>query len=290
MRRLSVALIAAASIIVTQIASAADLPRKATAYTPPPVYNWTGFYVGGNAGYGWGHAHSDTTATISSIGLGLNTGNNVITSSAASVSTQLNGALGGAQAGYNWQSGSWVYGLEADVQVTGQRGDDVFASTALLGAVINNVVATGTLSNTTTYKLPWFGTFRGRIGYAADRWLLYTTGGLAFGEISTASTTTMGFTAGVGVPPPAQSFSSREVRAGWVIGAGVETAFATNWSFKLEYLHMNLGSIDQPFSTPAVATVFATISATGNLHARLSDDIVRIGVNYKFGGPVVATY
>ena len=292
-KRIVAAAVAASALLgMIGAASAADLPVKAPVYQAPPplVYRWTGFYVGGNVGYSWGHAHSDATATISSIGTGLNGGNNVITSNTAGAPAQLNGALGGVQAGYNWQSGSSVYGLEADVQATGQHGDGVFAFTAPLGATINNVLATGTLTNTTTYKLPWFGTFRGRIGYAADRWLFYATGGLAFGEISTASTTTMGFSAGVGAPAPPQSFFTREVRAGWVIGAGVETAFAANWSFKLEYLHMDLGSINQAFSTPAVATAFATISATGNLHTRLSDDIVRIGVNYKFGGPVVAAY
>src|ERR1700687_5074516 len=83
-------------------ASAADLPVKAPVYQAPPplVYRWTGFYVGGNVGYSWGHAHSDATATISSIGTGLNGGNNVITSNTAGAPAQLNGALGGVQAGY----------------------------------------------------------------------------------------------------------------------------------------------------------------------------------------------
>ena len=285
MHRLTIGLIAAI-FIITDIANAqqpgGDADLRVRVGAAPPIHNWSGFYIGGNVGYGWGHAHSDPTATISAIGSGLNTGNNRITSNGASTSTSLNGLLGGAQAGYNWQLGSWVYGLEGDIQATGQSGDGLFATSALLGAVINGVVATGTLINTTTYKLPWFGTFRGRIGYAADRWLVYATGGLAFGEISAESTTALGFSAGVGIPPPAQSLSSREVRAGWVIGAGVEAAFATNWSLKVEYLHLDFGSIGQSFSTPAVPSAFASISASGNLHARLSDDIGRIGVNYKF--------
>jgi outer membrane immunogenic protein len=268
---------------LSQFALAADMPVKAPRAAPlPAIYDWSGFYAGGNVGYGWGHADADATATISAIGLGLNGGNNVITPGSGDASASPNGVLGGLQAGYNWQGGSWVYGLEGDIQATGQRDEGVFASTAFLGAIINGVVATSTVTNTTTYKLPWFGTVRGRIGYAVDRWLLYATGGLAFGETRADSTITTAFSAGVGTPPPAQLFSIREVRAGWVVGAGVEAAFATNWSVKAEYLHMDFGSIDQSFTTPAVTTIFATISASGNLHARLTDDIGRIGINYKF--------
>jgi outer membrane immunogenic protein len=271
------------TVSLSQSALAADMPAKAPRAAPlQAIYNWSGFYAGANIGYGWGHADADATATITAIGLGLNTGNNFITPGSGDASASSNGLLGGLQAGYNWQGGSWVYGLEGDFQATGQRDDGVFASTALLGATINGVVATSTVTNRTTYKLPWFGTARGRIGYAVDRWLLYATGGLAFGEIRADSTITTAFSAGVGTPPPAQLVSTRDVRAGWVVGAGVETAFATNWSVKAEYLHMDFGSIDQSFTTPAVASAFATISASGNLHARLTDDIGRIGINYKF--------
>lgn len=150
MRRAAIVLIAAICIIeLVDVAKAqqsgGDADLRIRVGNPPPIHNWTGFYIGGNVGYGWGQAHSDAAATISAIGSGLNTGNNRITSDGASASTSLNGLLGGAQAGYNWQVGSWVYGLEGDIQATGQRGDGAFATSALLGAVINGVVATGTI-------------------------------------------------------------------------------------------------------------------------------------------------
>lgn len=148
MRRLLVALIASVGFSVA--ASAADLPAritKAPAYVP--VFSWTGFYIGANAGYGWASL-SDTFGTVDGF----------------------DGFLGGVQVGYNWQGpGSpWVFGIEADIQASAQGQD---ATGTVLGIPFSLEV-----------DLPWFATLRGRLGYAAwDRGLIYVTGGLAVTQL-----------------------------------------------------------------------------------------------------------
>jgi outer membrane immunogenic protein len=277
-------------------AMAADMPAKRPIYKAmPPVvsYGWEGGYIGGNAGYSWGQARGETSATVTAIGTGLNTGNNVITSTTTPDRTKINGGLIGLQAGYNWQRESWVFGVEADLQATGQRGDGTSLQSGFLGATVNGVPATGTVTYARNYKLPWFGTFRGRLGVAADRWLLYATGGLAVGEIEASSAAILTFSdpVFVGPPTPALPSSTRTVRAGWVLGAGVEAALAGGWSVKAEYLHLDFGgSVNHAFSTPPVPTGFAAVTSAGNLHARITDDIVRVGLNYRWGNPVVAAY
>src|SRR5450830_1778524 len=142
MRHLVIALLAATTLGVG-VAAAADLPTKAPMYSPAPVFSWTGFYVGLNAGYGW--ANTSITGVAGS--------------------SNLNGFLGGAQIGYNWQGASpLVLGIEAYFQGTGQRRSDT-----ALGITVDQ-------------SLPWFGTVRGRIGYAFDRTMIYATGGLAYAD------------------------------------------------------------------------------------------------------------
>ena len=132
MRRLVLALQTSAVCVVTgSVAFGADQPRKATPYfSPAPVATWSGFYAGVNAGWGW--AKADATV------LGV------------SGSSNLDGAIGGAQVGYNWQSGAMVFGAEADLQASNQRKDDTFAGV------------------TVTQRIPYFGTLRGRLGYAVN--------------------------------------------------------------------------------------------------------------------------
>ena len=157
---LSVALVTAVSAIAfSQIASAADLPTKARASAPinvPLAYNWTGFYVGGNVGYSWGKAASS---------------NSVDGVSTPSETVNPNGFIGGGQLGFNWQTGSWVFGVETDFQGSAQKTDTAFLSCPATLAVCDPVG--NTTSHTT--KLDWFGTTRGRIGYAAGNGMLYGT-------------------------------------------------------------------------------------------------------------------
>src|SRR6185369_6883630 len=154
------AMSAAGLMVAATAASAADLGGRGPFYTPqqqPAGYNWGGAYAGLNVGYEWGK----------------------VTNSAGNPS----GLLGGLQAGYNWQSGQWVFGGETDLQITG--ADDTFAPWK--------------------FSNPWFGTLRGRVGYAMNNILLYGTGGLAYGGIKgnlfglDESKTHVGWTAGAGV-------------------------------------------------------------------------------------------
>jgi outer membrane immunogenic protein len=183
MRRFQCALLAAvAAIGFASVASAADMPTKAPMYTKAPVmvplYNWTGFYVGLNAGYSWGR--QDNSA-VSAAGVTV-----------LSNSDHLNGFIGGGQIGYNWQVNQWVFGLEADFQGSGQKADGTFLIVPV-GVFFNAPPPSTSIAYTD--KLDWFGTVRGRIGYAMGangNWLPYLTGGWAYGHGEISGTTTIG--------------------------------------------------------------------------------------------------
>src|SRR5579864_9371565 len=227
MRRLGLALLA--STVLVGSAAAADIRRpayKAPILAPVSVYNWTGFYAGVNVGYSWGRQDA-TLDGFGSVG-----------------SSNVNGIIGGGQIGYNWQINQVVLGVETDFQGSGQRGD-------------GGVPGVATFTN----RLDWFGTVRGRLGYAFDRWLPYVTGGWAYGHGDFSGTVT-------GVGP----FSASNTYSGWTAGGGLEYAFLNNWSAKLEYLHINFG--DGP--------VAAVVPGTNISAGRLKDDILRVGLNYKF--------
>jgi outer membrane immunogenic protein len=255
MRRFQCALLAAvATIGFASVASAADMPTKAPMYTKAPVmaplYNWTGFYIGLNAGYSWGR--QDNSA-VSAAGVTV-----------LSNSDHLNGFIGGGQIGYNWQVNQWVFGLEADFQGSGQKGDGSF----FIPGNPNALLVILPTSIAYTDKLDWFGTVRGRIGYAMGgngNWLPYLTGGWAYGHGEISGTTTIGAVA--------TSFSGSKDYSGWTVGGGVEWAFQNNWSAKLEYLYIDFG--DGPTETnPATGRSFVS--------GHMTDNIVRAGINYKF--------
>jgi len=192
MRRVFVACVSALSLTAfVGAAAAADLPPRypPPAYKAPPAYgayNWTGFYLGINGGGGWGHSTWDTTGGF-----------------------DLSGGLLGLTAGYNWQTGPWVFGLEGDVDWSNIKGTTTVACAA--GCQTANW---------------WLSTVRGRVGYAIDRFMPYVTGGLALGDIRAS---TPGFA------------GNNTTNAGWTVGAGVEVAIANNWSAKAEYLYVDLG-------------------------------------------------
>lgn len=221
------------TITITQIASAADLVRKAPAYTPlPPPYSWTGFYVGANIGAGWARDHGehfclDPTGVAAASCQVLPPGSEHISSS---------GIVGGGQMGYNWQTGQMVLGIETDFQ-----GSDIHGSTTVCGpfgfaGFPGFALPAGIF--TASEKIEWFGTVRGRLGWAAwDRALIYATGGLFYGQIVANSL----FTAPNVVT--GYSGSSSVTRAGWTVGGGFEYAFTNNWSGKIEGLYYDLGGI-----------------------------------------------
>ena len=289
MKRIVIGMAAAMSLFATG-ALAADLAARPYVKAPvmvDPVWSWTGFYVGANGGYSWGRSRTDVSYTNTATGA-------VIAPPAGSItnaSFDMNGGVAGGQAGYNWQNANWVYGIEGDLQWSGEKGSAIFNCAGVApagGACLPGLtfLPAGGLAGTTLtidQKLQWFGTVRGRVGIlATPKVLFYGTGGLAFGEIKTTGTMT-GFTpAGVAV---GSIGSSSTTRAGWTVGAGVEGKITQNWSAKLEYLYMDLGRFGSgPFTLAPASAIAANVSS------RFTDHILRAGINYQFAGPVVAKY
>ena len=268
-------------------AAAADLAVKARPYVAPaPVFSWTGWYVGGNVGASFGHAKTDfnvAPVTVTTTG-----GPFTIPGFSGSDLTHPGGFIGGGQIGYNWQfSPNWVVGLEADIQASGEKGSRNFADDFSFHlAVPPNPVAslvTGTALTDYEAKISWFGTVRGRIGYAWDRVMVYATGGLAYGEVKLDGTSTVGGTVGALPFSITHALGHSHVNTGWTAGAGAEVALAGNWTGKFEYLYMDLGSLDDPdiIITPHIISVTGGQTFT---HTTFTDNIFRVGL-YKFGGP-----
>jgi outer membrane immunogenic protein len=224
--------LAAMTLLATALsAQAADIPRPIYKGVQPVVayYNWTGFYLGINGGYGWG------TSTWSLL---------------PGTKISPNGFLVGGTIGYNYQVGSFVWGLEADWDWSGAKGSVTCAAVA-----------------TCTTESPWLATFRGRVGYAFDRWLPYLTAGGAYGNVK----------ATVSVPVFGVAASANQSNLGWTVGGGIEYAFLGNWSAKLEYLYVDLGSVNAGI-VPIVNNV------------TFKENIIRAGLNYKFSGPIFSRY
>jgi outer membrane immunogenic protein len=262
-------------------ASAADLPRKAPVMKAPIIdtWSWTGFYIGGNAGYSWGRW--DSVNVPPSGGLFPGTA----TTFGTTASPNVDGWLVGGQVGYNWQIDYWVVGFEADWQWTGEKASNTHTIT--LGPIpVGDSTLRATGTNTNNWSFPWFGTFRGRVGWTtADHWLFYATGGLAYGNAKFSNvgvaTVTLTSPGGAVVSNTLNTgFAGSTTRVGWTVGGGIEKAFSRNWSVKAEYLYVDLGTHRFFPNNPGFAT-----------DVRLRDHIARIGINYKFDtGPVVARY
>jgi outer membrane immunogenic protein len=173
----------------------------------------------------------------------------------------VNGGLIGGTAGYNWQTANWVFGIEGDWSWSGQTGSS--ADTGPAG--------TPTFSSYT--KERWLATVRGRVGYAANNVLLYATGGYAAASVEAGVTSTAAGTV---------FDSATSTRSGWTAGGGIEWGIAANWSAKVEYLYVQLA--DNAFLTPNLGPGF------NRSNVPLNDNVLRAGINYRFGGPVVARY
>jgi outer membrane immunogenic protein len=221
MRRVVFAFIAFA--VTTAIAAAADLGRRQPYYPAPapvyaPLFSWTGFYIGVNGGGGFGSSNWDSTG-----------------------SRDVSGGVIGGTAGYNFQFGQVVAGIEGDVDWSGING------------TTNNLCPFGCKTSNN-----WLATVRGRLGYAADRFMPFVTGGGAFGDIRASSP---------GLPDTSSD------KTGWTIGAGLETAFAPNWTAKVEYLYVDLGSFNCGLNCGA---------GLFNDNVSFHTNLLRAGVNYKF--------
>ena len=225
-------------------------PAKATMPVKAPraaavAWSWSGFYLGGHAGYGWGrNPFSDPV------------GDNLILTGIDS-----NGFVGGFQAGANWQSGAWVGGLEIDLSGTGIKGSTSGSEP----------LTDGTHSVTLTDKFDLLGSARARLGYLVwPNVLLYGTGGLAWTRFVRGVDDTRVI---IGGDPDAFSSSNPSWRFGWVAGLGVETRlWDSNWLARLEYLHYDFGDGGSSFSTGSV----------GFTSGHLTVDVVRAALSYKF--------
>jgi outer membrane immunogenic protein len=273
---ISSAAIAVSVILGIGAASAADMPVKARPVAVDAVYNWSGFYIGANIGSieSAGNAHHQC---INPTGVFGGAGCDTIPDQALSGT----GFLGGVQAGYNWQRGRWLFGVEGDVQGTSLRG-----SSTLVGAfpVVGFGAGATDPADTTSSasaRLNWLSTVRGRAGVISGSALFYVTGGVAVGGVQTAYSESS--VLGGGAYPS----SSNTTRGGWTAGGGIEWSFAPKWSVKLEGLYYDLGSVSTygTFVPPIAAFTFQV-----GERQEINGWIARVGVNYRLGGPVVAKY
>jgi outer membrane immunogenic protein len=240
----------AALVLGPTAVSAADLPVKA-APVPVAIYDWTGFYIGVAGGGSLG----TSTHTDAATGLGDTVGYNV------------RGGLAGGTVGYNWQVSSIVVGFEGDASWVGEYGSNIDDGLNGLGFVD----ATGRPLFTSYTKEKWVATARGRLGYAVNNLLFYGTGGYAAAGVETGVKDS---NTGVLLA------SATSTRSGWTAGGGFEWGFAPQWSAKFEWLYMKFDS-----------AAFNTLAAEGpRSSVPLDDNVVRAGINYRFGGPVVARY
>ena len=267
-------------------AFAADLPPAPVYTKAPPVaaaYSWTGFYVGANAGGAFGSFDPSTSTTEqipSYLGTNLPAINAV--NAAGPQSIKPAGFTGGFEAGYNWQVNTFVVGLEGDIEYLGLKG-----SAATTG---NYPIEPGSIftvsSNTST---TWLATARARVGVAANDWLFFATGGAAFTNIKanfgfSDNCGTLVDCNGGGGPAPnaaeAAAFSS--TKTGFAVGGGVEKAIAQDWTIKAEYLYVGFGTV----TGTGILTSGDGFGSQIMTHSYdLKANIVRVGLNYKFGGP-----
>ena len=280
MRRLRIVLASTSALVALSSPSiAADLATKAPAKAvAPPVaaaYSWTGWYAGGNIGGSWGRAKGDFDIPGFSFDTGGLAGVVDVPGVSGSQSMDLNGVIGGVQLGYNWQaSPNWLFGLEADFQGSGQKGDRTFADSAAF-TVNGEGVTVDSLTHLTA-KVDWFGTLRARIGFVQDRWLFYVTGGAAYGHVKLSGFNTTTVVANGVATDFDTDFSRSKTRWGGTIGGGIEGVswWDQRWTWRVEYLYINLGKHHINGDTPDGDTF--TVST------KFTDNIARFALNYRF--------
>jgi outer membrane immunogenic protein len=276
------------------VASAADLPVKAPPAPVPQVWNWSGFYIGGNVGGSFSDNNIDydmpfTTPGNSFGSCGVVTGTPVLSGpNPFDLSSNCSGGssvIGGGQIGYNWQMAAWVFGLEAD----GEWQKVIAHSFVRFGSNPAAGAPMGSVATDTAYfrsEQDALGTFRGRIGWSGGNWLVYATGGLAVGGVKHSATEVLS----PGIACPVVSGNCRTgndstTKWGWTVGAGSELMLDRNWSVGLEYLYVDLGN-----STITLAPAGGFFFNTSSIKFDDREHIVRLKLNYHFNTPVIAKY
>jgi outer membrane immunogenic protein len=253
MKKLTLAL-TAATALVSAPSLAADLgrapvaPARAPVIAPAPFHNWSGFYIGIQGGGAWGELEHTLVTT------------------GTTFRHDTTGGLLGGTVGFNWQSGAWVFGFEADYAWA-----DIGRSITCFEAIVPGLRCGSSLES--------FGTARLRLGGGWDRVLLYGTGGLAFGDQAIFIEDTV----------TGERRSRSRFAVGWTIGGGLEWAFYPGWSFKAEALYFDI----EPERLSTGGTLLGALLAEPvGIDSRHTGVIVRGGINYRFnwGGPVVANY
>jgi len=232
-------------------AVAADLPARTYTKAPamiPALYDWSGFYTGLNGG--WGSSHKCWDSLLPSGAVFGSEGCHDAT-----------GGVAGGQIGYRWQTSSWVFGVEGQGDWAGLRGSNVSVLTPAF---------------TNSSKIDAFGLFTGQVGYAWNTVLAYVKGGAAVTDDRFSVSTTAGnVLAGI---------TGNQTRWGGTVGAGLEFAFAPNWSAAIEYDHLFMQDKTTTFIDPAAGFLL------GSDRIRQDVDLVTVRVNYRWGGPVIAKY
>jgi outer membrane immunogenic protein len=259
----------AATLVIAAFSVSARADGVPASYTNP-VYvapRWAGFYIGGDAGASWNSFHEDYTQAPGSFPAGF-AAPFAATGFSRSVDLSENAKfLGGGHIGYNYQVGPWVGGIETDFKWR-ENGEDGPSSTETFSGFHDVLKLTASES--------WVGTLRGRVGWAADKWLVFATGGLAYGKVNET------VFQGVVNPIPGAStvFSNSSIQTGWTVGGGFEYAFDDWWSVGIQYLHTDLGSANLAVPDHTVGPVHAAAFI-----ANLDDtsDEVTARISARFG-------
>jgi outer membrane immunogenic protein len=291
---ISIILGAAFSFAASGFAFAADMAVKAPPPAPAPVtYSWTGFYGGIQFGGGWSdeavhHSPNDPAAAAiinGTVGFGgeqpMPNGYRISQS----------GAVGGFEAGYNWQAGSnWLLGLEADFSFAGMSGQ-ASGTSNFFGLAPPTI----TQSTNAQQSTDWYGTVRGRAGWlATPNLLLFGTGGFAYGRVADSANyltnfVVAGVVSNIIVPPFGATCtvnvtcfagSSSTIRTGWTAGGGAELLLDQHWSAKIEYQLVDLGT--DTVRVTALAAPPGLTAASFNAAFRDRFNVVRLGLNYRF--------
>jgi outer membrane immunogenic protein len=261
MKRVLILTAAAMGVALTQSAWAADLGVRAAppVYAPPVAVapTWTGVYIGFNGGWGWSDTNNNNLSFSPTVP------GSFVPFTIGSGSNNANGPVFGGQLGYNYQAGTWVFGVEGDVDGANIRNSGGGAAT-LPGI---GVIGSGFLN----VKQEWLASIRGRLGYTWGPGMIYVTGGGAWTGVQANGGATL-------VSGETSTFSNSTTLSGWVVGAGYEWMIAPNWALRGEYLYYGFSSNN---STPSLTFPVAGVTLAGNT-GKLNTSVARIGLDYKF--------
>jgi outer membrane immunogenic protein len=288
-QHLVVVIASALMVAFGQIAWGADVLLKAA---PAPVANptasWNGFYAGINGGYASGSS-IQTDATVLSTSTFVANATSQAAAASSNIGKEHGGFIGGDQVGFNYVvTPALLIGVETDIQAAALRQTGNIANLTQVPGSGAPALATWQTQIAASRSVDYLGTLRGRIGSTLiSDWLIYGTGGLAYGHVSSSTSVSQ---QGVTGNPPASAVLGTfdATRIGWSAGVGAEWMFTSNWTAKLEYLHFDLGSATYSNGTlafnmtptPFNGTGISSVASSSTVH--FSGDVVRVGVNYRF--------